>query len=54
MLRGNADGCENKRVAEKAIRNILKTKAIKIDGRAKRAEGVGKRRGETGTLSAGP
>jgi hypothetical protein len=54
ILGGNADGYENKRVAEKAIRNVLKTKAIKIDGRWKHVAGAGKREGETGTLSAKP
>ena len=54
ILGGNADVCENKRVAEKAIRNVVKTKAIKIDGRWKHVAGAGKRRDETGTLSAEP
>jgi hypothetical protein len=54
ILGGNADGCENKRVAEKAIRNVLKTKAIRIDGSWKPVAGAGKRKGETGTLSAEP
>ena len=54
ILGGNADGCENKRVAEKAIRNVLKTKTIKIDGPWKPGAGAEKRRDETGTRSAEP
>ena len=54
ILGGNADVFENKRVAEKAIRNVVKTKAIKIDGRWEPVAGAGKRRDETGTRSAEP
>jgi hypothetical protein len=54
ILGGNADDCENKRVAEKAIRNVVKTKAIKIDSPRKPVAGVGKRKDETGARSAEP
>lgn len=54
ILGGNADGCENKRVAKRAIRKVVKTKTIKIDGAWKPVPGAGKRRGETGTRSAEP
>jgi hypothetical protein len=54
ILGGNADVFENKRVAKKAIRKVLKIKVIKIDGRSKPVAGAGKRRDETGTRSAEP
>jgi len=53
-LGGNADACENKGVVKIATQKNLKTKELKIDC-LRDALRVGEvRRGETGTLSAGP
>jgi hypothetical protein len=45
---GNADGCENKGVAEKAIRKNMKTKGLQIDGTARGICKTMKTNGATG------
>jgi hypothetical protein len=52
ILGGNADGCENKGVAKKAIQKMLITRELKIDDLPNSLRvAVGKNE-ETGTVSA--
>jgi hypothetical protein len=53
-LGGNADGCENKGVAEKATQKMVKTKGLQIDCLPDALRVDDERREETGTLSAKP
>jgi hypothetical protein len=54
ILGGNADGCENKGVAEKATQKLMKIRELKIDGFRGALRAAEEGRGETGTLSAEP